>query len=50
MTPYTMRVARRRFKAERKSGTDHGLSFRAWARQTYNPKGATGKLARLVRS
>ena len=46
---YSMRVARRRFKADRKAGlpaTAHG--FRAWARKTYNAAGATGKLRELV--
>lgn len=46
---YTMRTARRRFKAERKVGTDHGLSFRAWARKTYSPMATTDKLFIIVR-
>lgn len=45
----TMRVARRRFKAERKAGTDHGLSFREWARKTYAPLATTDKLFRIIR-
>lgn len=44
----TMRTARRRYRAEKKSGTNHGLNFRPWARRTFNPKGAHGKLKALV--
>jgi hypothetical protein len=45
---FTMSLARRRFAAERESGTEHGMNFRAWARKTYNPRHCEGKLRRLV--
>jgi hypothetical protein len=45
---FTMASARRRFAVERLSGTEHGMSFRAWARKTYNPRHCEGKLRRLV--
>lgn len=43
---YTMCIARKRYREETKDARAFG--FRAWARKTYNPKGATGKLKRLV--
>jgi hypothetical protein len=49
MDIYTMRTARRRFKAERKTGIPSTASgFRSWARKTYTATGATGKLRDLV--
>jgi hypothetical protein len=46
-THYTMRTARLRFRADRKV-LPPGASFRAWARRTYNPEGAFGKLRELA--
>lgn len=47
---YTMRVARRRFKAERAAHIPTALhcGFRSWARKTYNPEACHGKLALLA--
>lgn len=46
---YTMKTARKRYRAERKAGTHHGMSFRQWARRTYGVWGASGKLHEIVR-
>jgi len=45
---FTMALARRRFAAERTSGTDHGMGFKAWARKTYSPAACEGKLRKVV--
>lgn len=45
---FRMRHARARFRQERRSKTDHSLSFRAWARHTYNAHACAGKLAEIV--
>lgn len=45
---YTMRAARRRFKKDR--ALLPGVSFRQWARRTYNPEATHGKLAAIVRA
>lgn len=45
---YTMRVARRRFAAERLAGLAGTASFRRWARSTYSAQAAFGKLRDLV--
>ncbi len=46
---YWMRHARKRYRAEVKAKTSHGLLFRAWARRTYNQIACSGKLFLLVR-
>lgn len=43
----TMRQARRRHRKERRTNAK-GLSFRAWARRTYNAWGCAGKLQQIV--
>lgn len=43
----TMIGARRRYRLEHRTNAS-GLSFRAWARNTFNVWGCTGKLARVV--
>jgi len=46
---YTMRIARDRFKLERRQ-VHRGIGFRAWARKTYTPAAVCGKLRAIVRS
>jgi hypothetical protein len=45
---FWMRHARSRYRQERKAKTHHDLSFRQWARRTYNVTACAGKLAALV--
>jgi len=45
---HTMHSARKRYRLELKSRTNHGEGFRSWARRTYNSAGAAGKLKKLV--
>jgi hypothetical protein len=42
---YTQRIARARFRRE---PNPNGLSFRAWARRSYNFNAAAGKLRGLL--
>jgi predicted trehalose synthase len=44
---YTMRYARRRYRAEATTNA-RDLSFRAWARKAFNPPGCAGKLLDIV--
>lgn len=46
--PTTMKTARRFFKAIPPTDRAPGLSFRGWARRTYDAGACTGKLARLL--
>lgn len=44
---FNMRVARRRFRGEIRQ---HGITFRDFARRTYNHFATAGKLARIVKA
>lgn len=43
---FTTRIARRRFRTEIRQ---QGITFRAWARRTYNDFACAGKLAGIVK-